>query len=69
VVGHESGGLVRTRAYVVLRESAATDAESLRSYVGERLSGHKRPHEVVFVAELPRTSNGKLDRRALRELA
>jgi benzoate-CoA ligase family protein len=69
VVGHESDGLVRTRAYVVLREGAAGDAEALRGYVGTRLSGHKRPHEVVFVADLPRTSNGKLDRRALRALA
>ena len=69
VVGHEADGLVRTRAYVVLREGAAGDAGALREYVGGRLSGHKRPHEVVFVAELPRTSNGKLDRRALRALA
>jgi benzoate-CoA ligase family protein len=69
VVGHESGGLVRTRAYVVLRAGAEGDASSLREYVGERLSGHKKPHEVVFVAELPRTSNGKLDRRALKKLA
>jgi len=69
VVGHETDGLVRTRAYVVLREGAAGDGEGLREYVGARLSGHKRPHEVVFVAELPRTSNGKLDRRALQALA
>ncbi|MGH3876795.1 MAG: benzoate-CoA ligase family protein [Actinophytocola sp.] len=68
VVGQESEGLVRTRAYVVLREGAAPEGEALREYVGERLSGHKRPHEVVFVTELPRTSNGKLDRRALRAL-
>ena len=69
VVGHETDGLVRTRAYVVLREGAAGDAEGLREYVGTWLSGHKRPHEVVFVTELPRTSNGKLDRRALKVLA
>jgi benzoate-CoA ligase family protein len=69
VVGHETDGLVRTRAYVVLRDGATEDAEALREYVGGRLSGHKRPHEVVFVTELPRTSNGKLDRRALRALA
>ncbi len=69
VVGHESDGLVRARAYVVLREGAAGDADRLREYVGARLSGHKRPHEIVFVGELPRTSNGKLDRRALRALA
>jgi benzoate-CoA ligase family protein len=68
VVGHESDGLVRTRAYVLLRDGAASDAEALREYVGGRLSGHKRPHEIVFVTELPRTSNGKLDRRALRAL-
>lgn len=69
VVGHESAGLVRTRAYVVLRAGAGGDADGLREYVGARLSGHKRPHEIVFVGELPRTSNGKLDRRALRDLA
>jgi benzoate-CoA ligase family protein len=68
VVGQESAGLVRTRAYVVLRDGAGGDADALRDYVGERLSGHKKPHEVVFVAELPRTSNGKLDRRALKAL-
>jgi benzoate-CoA ligase family protein len=69
VTGRESDGLVRARAYVVLRDGVTGDADALREYVGGRLSGHKRPHEVVFVAELPRTSNGKLDRRALRALA
>ena len=69
VVGQESDGLVRTRAYVVLRTGAHGDAGTLRDYVGERLSGHKKPQEVVFVDELPRTSNGKLDRRALKALA
>lgn len=66
VAGHESDGLVRTRAYVVLREGSTTSAGELRDHVGARLSGHKRPHEVRFVTELPKTSNGKLDRRALR---
>ncbi|HEX2130451.1 MAG TPA: benzoate-CoA ligase family protein [Actinophytocola sp.] len=69
VVGHETDGLVRTRAYVVLRAGAAATEEGLREYVGARLSGHKRPHEIVFAADLPRTTNGKLDRRALRELS
>ena len=69
VVGQESDGLVRTRAYVVLRDGIDGSAAELREYVGARLSGHKRPHEIVFVAELPRTSNGKLDRRALRTLS
>lgn len=69
VVGHESEGLVRTLAYVVLREGADISPAELRDHVGARLSGHKRPHEIVFVGELPRTSNGKLDRRALRAMS
>ena len=42
-------GWCAPRAYVVLRDGVTGDAEGLREYVGARLSGHKRPHEVVFV--------------------
>jgi len=68
VIGHAEEGLVRTRAYVVLREGASTSADDLIEYARSRLSGHKRPREVQFVDSLPRTSNGKLDRRALQRL-
>ena len=72
VAGFEVDGLVRPRAYVVLRAGAEGSAElaaGLRDYVRERLSGHKCPQEIRFVPSLPRTTNGKLDRRALRTLA
>jgi benzoate-CoA ligase family protein len=72
VAGFEVGGLVRPRAYVVLREDAEGSPElasELRDYVRERLSGHKCPHEIRFVDSLPRTTNGKLDRRALRVMS
>jgi benzoate-CoA ligase family protein len=65
VVGREMNGLVRPRAYVVLRNGAAADAQALRDFTRARLAGHKYPREVWFVTELPRTANGKLDRRAL----
>jgi len=68
VVGHVSDGLVRPRAYVVLRDDATTTTEALGEYARERLSGHKRPREVYEVDHLPRTSNGKLDRRALETI-
>jgi benzoate-CoA ligase family protein len=71
VVGHEFDGLVRPRAYVVTREGVDGTpelAEALRAYVRERLAGHKCPHGIVFVDDLPRTTNGKLDRRALRAM-
>jgi benzoate-CoA ligase family protein len=72
VAGFEVDGLVRPRAYVVLREGAEGSPElasALRDYVRGRLAGHKSPHEVRFVTSLPRTTNGKLDRRALRVLS
>jgi benzoate-CoA ligase family protein len=71
VAGFEVDGLVRPRAYVVLREGATGSPElvtALRDYVRARLAGHKCPQEIRFVTSLPRTTNGKLDRRALRVL-
>ena len=55
------------RAYVTLRAGAdATEAE-LIAWVRERLAHFKAPKSIVFVAELPKTGSGKVDRRALRE--
>ncbi|MFC4859155.1 benzoate-CoA ligase family protein [Actinophytocola glycyrrhizae] len=69
VVGFEVDGLTKPRAYVVPRPGAEVTGDALRAYVRERLAGHKCPQEVVFVESLPRTTNGKLDRRALRGLS
>jgi acyl-coenzyme A synthetase/AMP-(fatty) acid ligase len=68
VVGHVHDGLVRPRAYVVVRDGAEVAAETLIAHARAGLSPHKRPRDVRFVAELPRTANGKLDRQALREI-
>ncbi|PPK63599.1 benzoate-CoA ligase family protein [Actinokineospora auranticolor] len=67
VLGRERDGLVRPYAFVVV-SAPGIDPDDLRRYVRERLSPHKTPERVVFVDELPRTTNGKLDRRALRTL-
>jgi benzoate-CoA ligase family protein len=72
VAGFEVEGLVRPMAYVVLRAGAEGSPElaaALREHVRARLSGHKCPHEIRFVTTLPRTTNGKLDRRALKALS
>jgi benzoate-CoA ligase family protein len=69
VVGHTVDGLVLARAYVVQRPGASLDAQVLQDFARNRLAGHKYPREVSFVAELPRTANGKLDRRALAKQA
>ena len=67
VVGGESHGDLgqRVLAAVVPREGAKPDAEALREFCRERLAGHKVPGRIVFVSELPRTSSGKVLRRAI----
>jgi len=53
-------------AVVVLREGAAAGSDDLRRHCAESLASYKVPKRFSFVSELPRTSSGKLLRRALR---
>lgn len=55
----------RVAAWVVLREGAVATADALQRHCRERLAGYKVPREVRFVAALPRTAAGKLQRRLL----
>jgi acyl-coenzyme A synthetase/AMP-(fatty) acid ligase len=51
-----------------LREGrAATEVQSdaLRAYVKTRLQPYKYPRIVDYVADLPKTGTGKIDRQAL----
>jgi feruloyl-CoA synthase len=41
--------------------------QELRDHAGQTIARHKAPRELVLVAELPRTENGKLRRGALPE--
>jgi len=57
------------KAFVVLKEGFASSgelAEELRQYVRKRLSAHAYPREIAFMAQLPRTPSGKLQRFILR---
>jgi benzoate-CoA ligase len=73
VVGHEDHDrLVKPMAFVVLRDGVAGSpelAKELQQFVRERLADYKRPRWVEFVAELPKTATGKIQRFRLRELA
>jgi benzoate-CoA ligase len=72
VVGREDqDGLIKPAAFVVLRADAAASPElaaALRQFVRERLAEYKRPRWVEFVAELPKTATGKIQRFRLRQL-
>jgi len=71
VIGRrDTDGLTKPHAYCVLRDGVAasdTLAVELREGVRKRLGGYKSPRWVDFVAELPKTATGKIQRFALRQ--
>jgi len=70
VVGVDHGGLVKTRAFVVLKRHADACqalADELKSFVKDKLAPHKYPRDIVFVDDLPKTATGKIQRFKLRE--
>ena len=56
-------------AFVVLKPDAKADAGTILAWCAERLAAYKCPREVRFVATLPRTANGKVQRKRLAEPA
>jgi acetyl-CoA synthetase len=62
-------GLV-VKAFVVPAPGHAPDdatAADIQGFVRNRLSQHEYPRLISFVADLPRTPAGKINRKALRE--
>ena len=70
VVGHEDGdGLVKPKAFVVLKEPAGGDAglaDELKAFVKDKIAPYKYPRWIEFVGELPKTATGKIQRFKLR---
>ena len=64
----DAEGLTKTKAYVVLKAGASADEAELKAFVKDRLAPYKYPRSIVFVAELPKTATGKIQRFKLREL-
>ena len=68
VIGKEDeDGLVKTKAFVVLKPGAAADEAELKAFVKERLAPYKYPRFIEFVPDLPKTATGKIQRFRLRE--
>ncbi|WP_370232119.1 class I adenylate-forming enzyme family protein [Cognatishimia sp.] len=56
------------KAYIVLKEGETGDADEIISFCREVLAAYKVPRAVQFVADLPKTSTGKIMRRELSTL-
>ncbi|WP_326541070.1 benzoate-CoA ligase family protein [Pseudorhodoferax sp.] len=63
----DAEGLTKTKAFVVLKAGAAADEAELKAFVKDRLAPYKYPRLIEFVAELPKTATGKIQRFKLRE--
>jgi 2-aminobenzoate-CoA ligase len=67
----ESRGMI-VKAYVVLASDVAADdalATALQDHVKREIAPYKYPRAIEFVAQLPKTETGKLQRFALRQMA
>jgi len=63
----DAEGLTKTKAFVVLKSGAATSADELKAFVKDKLAPYKYPRQIEFVADLPKTATGKIQRFKLRE--
>jgi benzoate-CoA ligase len=67
----DASGLVKTKAFVVLKPHASASpelAEALQQFVKSRLAPYKYPRMIAFLDDLPKTATGKLRRHALRDM-
>lgn len=72
VIGHDGGdGLVKPKAFVVLRDAAEplddALATELKEFVKSHLAVYKYPRWIEFVSSLPKNDRGKIDRKKLKE--
>lgn len=72
----DKDGLIKTKAFVVptqgirrtdVAKAPADVQDELMRFCRERLAPHKIPRTVEILDELPKTGQGKIDRRLLRE--
>ena len=56
-------------AFVILKDGAEADEDSIKAFVNKNLAKHKVPKRVMFVDSFPQTASGKIQKFALRDKA
>jgi benzoate-CoA ligase len=67
----DADGLTRCKAFVVLKAGQSPSPaleEELKGFVRAEIAHFKAPRHIEFIAELPKTATGKIQRFRLREL-
>jgi acyl-coenzyme A synthetase/AMP-(fatty) acid ligase len=67
VARRNADGVAEPAAFVVALPGRTPKAEELVDFCRERLASFKRPRQVLFVDELPKTATGKIQRFKLRD--
>ncbi|HEX9067145.1 MAG TPA: benzoate-CoA ligase family protein, partial [Ktedonobacterales bacterium] len=66
----DQDGLIRPKAYVVLQpgnEASDTLAADITEFTKSQIAPYKAPQWIEFIAELPKTATGKIQRFMLRQ--
>lgn len=66
-VQHSENGGKMLAAYIVARQSEVITANSLRSWLHQKLPDYMVPSRLFRIEELPLNTNGKIDRKILNE--
>jgi long-chain acyl-CoA synthetase len=56
-------------AFVSLRQGQEIDEQQLMEFARQRLADYKTPERILFLPDLPKGPTGKVQRRALKEMA
>ena len=62
----DAEGLTKTKAFVVRKDGSSVTEEELKAFVKDKRAPYKYPRVIEFVAELPKTATGKIQRFKLR---
>jgi len=54
-------------AYLSLKAGTKCSEEEITAYCRDRIANYKAPRRVRFIAEIPKTANGKIYKKALRD--
>ena len=55
----DADGLIKSKAFVVLKEGASADEAELKGFVKDPLAPYNYPRSIAFIAELPKTATGR----------